>query len=270
MRTAGLMGFGNELQYYSTLLIDVPADTATFSGELILFVEEGHAPVKEQQSFMISSGRNGIGSFIYADQTGNMNDFNFDYASYGLSAEKLTDIRSLRLALPVYTVQYNSPQKVGVSVNGSNYEPQLAQDLNTVAISILKERFVKEMAIALARQLTKKLIEKGTEAATESIAKDKKDDKPKDEDDAEKEKQKKKGEEKAKQAGDVAGFLVNVVNTVTEKADTRNWQSLPAFVSYVRVPLKAGENLISVNYGRTHREIKVTGGQGIQMMGIVL
>lgn len=37
------------------------------------------------------------------------------------------------------------------------------------------------------------------------------------------------------------GALVGIVNAMTEKADTRNWQSLPYALHYTRVPLPAGE-----------------------------
>ena len=174
------------------------------------------------------------------------------------------------MALPEYKVQYSSPQNISVLVNGITHTPQLGQNINSVAVNILKERFLSEMANALARQLTKKLAEKGTHAAAESIAKstDKKEDREADE--AEKEKQKKKQEARAERAGEVAGFLMNIVNTATEKADTRNWQSLPAFVSYVRVPLNAGENVITVSSNGNPITINATGGKGLQMMSVVL
>lgn len=270
LRTATAMGFQNELKYYEASFSGAAPDTQSAFGELILFVEEGNAPVKQQHDFMLTSGKSGIGNFIYTDQNGVNNDFNFDYASYGISSEKLTDVRALRIALPAYEVQYPAPQNISVSSGANVYPVQLAQDLNTVATSILKERFVKEMATALARQLTKKIVEKGAEAATESIAKEKNKDDKKDTTDGEKEKQKKKRQEKAEHAGEVAGFLMNVVNTATEKADTRNWQSLPAFVSYVRIPLHEGENAVTVKYGNNEQVIKINANRGIQMRSIVL
>jgi hypothetical protein len=34
------------------------------------------------------------------------------------------------------------------------------------------------------------------------------------------------------------------VNALTEKADTRNWQTLPHSIYYARVPLKQGDNSV--------------------------
>ena len=35
-----------------------------------------------------------------------------------------------------------------------------------------------------------------------------------------------------------AGLALGIANVATEKADTRNWQSLPSQISYLRIPLK--------------------------------
>ena len=40
------------------------------------------------------------------------------------------------------------------------------------------------------------------------------------------------------------GTLLNIVNTLTEKADTRNWQTLPYSINYTRIPLTKGQNRI--------------------------
>jgi len=217
-----------------------------------------------------TAGSNGISSFNYTDANGLNSNLDFNYAAYGISNDKLTDIRAFRVAMPQYVVRTPQKQMITVTNNGNSFSPELAEDINNIAVNVLKERFVTELANALARQITKKLMEKGTEAVTESIAKsnNNKDDKNKTEEEKEKEKQKK--ERKAKTAGEVAGFLTNIVNTVTEKADTRNWQSLPAYVSYVRIPLSAGENIITVTSNGKPMTLKVNGGKGLQMMGMVV
>jgi uncharacterized protein len=63
---------------------------------------------------------------------------------------------------------------------------------------------------------------------------------------------------------------MNIFNAINEKADTRNWQSLPAFVSYVRIPLQAGENTINISTNDATKTIKVNGGKGLQMIGITV
>jgi hypothetical protein len=38
--------------------------------------------------------------------------------------------------------------------------------------------------------------------------------------------------------------ILSVVNAITEKADTRNWQTLPHSIYYARVPLQEGQNQV--------------------------
>ncbi|MEJ7609879.1 MAG: hypothetical protein WKF88_01730 [Ferruginibacter sp.] len=268
VRTAAMMGFAGEQDQFEKLYRVSYAEKPAVAGELILFIEEGQAPVKQEKNFILTAGKNGISSFYFTDANGLNSEFNFNYNSYGIAGDKLTSQRAFRIALPQYSVQYPQRQNVDVHVNGISYTPQLGQDLNNVAVNVLKERFLLEMGNALARQITKKLVEKGTEAVANEAAKsnDKKEDKNADE--AEKEKEKKKKEERAKHTGEMAGFLMNVINTATEKADTRNWQSLPAYVSYVRVPLTAGENDITVSVNGKPVTMKIMGGKGLQMRGL--
>ena len=42
------------------------------------------------------------------------------------------------------------------------------------------------------------------------------------------------------------GAALGIFNALTERADTRNWQSLPNSIYYARIPLKKGKNTISI------------------------
>ena len=59
---------------------------------------------------------------------------------------------------------------------------------------------------------------------------------------------------------EAGAIALNLANTATEKAGTRNWQTLPGQIQFVRIPLKKGINTISVtsNDGTTHK-IEVEG-----------
>ena len=69
------------------------------------------------------------------------------------------------------------------------------------------------------------------------------------------------------------GAALGIFNALTERADTRNWQSLPNRIYYIRIPLKKGENSISISL-RTIKEspkektIKIEGRKGIQFKRI--
>ena len=269
LRTATAMGFTGEGQRYEKLFNASYVENAPAKNELILFIEEGAAPVKEEKNFLLTAGANGINSFNYIDADGLNANFNFNASAYGINENRLSSLRTFRVAMPTYRVQYQQQAGVTVNANGVNYTPQLAQNVNSIAVNVLKERFVTEMANALARQLTKKLMEKGTQAVAQSMTK-KKENTTSDSSATAKEKQKKENEQRAAMAGEVAGLVMNVFNTVTEKADTRNWQSLPAFVSYVRVPLQEGANTITVNYNGSPITLQVNGNGGLQMKSVVV
>ena len=270
LRTATAMGFNGEEIRYEKLFNAGYIDTKTVKNELILFIEEGAAPVKEEKNFILTAGSNGVNSFKYVDADGLNANFNFNANAYGINEDKLTSLRAFRLSLPSYRLQYQQRAGITVNANGFQYTPQLAQNFNSIAVNILKERFVTEMANALARQITKKLIEKGTQALAESVAKNNTQKQTLDSSETTKEKQKKENQQKVEMVGEVAGLVMNVFNTVSEKADTRNWQSLPAFVSYIRVPLQKGENTITINHNGNPISLKVIGADGLQMKAVVI
>jgi uncharacterized protein len=162
------------------------------------------------------------------------------------------------------------PQNIVVSNDSINYHTELAQNINSICTNVMKERFLKEMGNALARQLTKKLMEKGTEALAKGVVRSTDKREAADTTNTEKEKLEKKKENRINAAGDIAGLAMNIFNAVNEKADTRNWQSLPAFVHYVRIPLHEGENNITVSSNGINKTIKVHGGKGLQMMGLTI
>jgi uncharacterized protein len=270
LRTAVALGFTGEQQQYEKLFNAAYKQDNTDNGELILFVEEGQAPIKEEKNFVLTAGSNGVNSFNYIDANGLNANFNFNANAYGIAEDKLVSLRTFRLALPAYSIQYPQQQNIVVSNNANSYTTQLVQNINSVAVNILRERFLTEMANALARQVTKKLLEKGTEALAQGIARSTDKREAKDTSNAENEKVNREKKETVNAVGQVAGFVMNMVNTATEKADTRNWQSLPAFVSYVRIPLQAGENTITVSTNGQPITLKVNAGKGLQMMSVLV
>ena len=170
------------------------------------------------------------------------------------------------IAMPKYIVQNWQPKEFTVDANENQYQPQLAQNINNIATNTLKERYATELANALARQLTKKGIEKGSQFLATAISKNNMTENKSDSTQSQKEERKEKQNNKAENIGKAVGFVFNMINSGTEKADTRNWQSLPAFVHYVRIPLHAGENIIMVN----NKVIIVEGKKGLQMNTVVL
>jgi hypothetical protein len=84
---------------------------------------------------------------------------------------------------------------------------ELAEDVNKIAFHSLRQRMLQEFGKGLLRAALKKATEHSLRKEDERL-----------------------------------GAVIGIVNAITEKADTRNWQTLPHSIYYSRVPLKEGVN----------------------------
>jgi hypothetical protein len=252
LRTASQNGFADELSRYEQLLnTTYTAQEKPAGGELILFWENGSAPVKAQQDIWFSLVKGGSG-FFFTD-AGGLYNVPFDM-SYNSNNAKLEDLRSFRVALPKYEAQPLYYTTATATVNGKSYGLETAENINTLAFATLKERMLKELSATLTRLAIKKLAEDAVRPA------DKKNN------NAEQTEEQRKKEEKKKTQQEALALGLQLFNFVSEKADTRNWQSLPHTISYVRIPLQKGVNQISLQlngHSAKTTELTVTGNGGM-------
>jgi uncharacterized protein len=96
-----------------------------------------------------------------------------------------------------------------IKADSIEYELELAENISQIAFHSLRQRMMLEFSKGLLRAGMKK-------ATEQSLRKE----------------------------DDRLGALIGVVNAMTEKADTRNWQTLPHSIHYSRVPLREGSNAI--------------------------
>ena len=232
LRTAWLNGFTDELQRYERLFnTTYQHDTTAAGGELVLFWENGLAPVKREQNFFFTLTKNGTGNFVFVDNTGSFNiPFDFDN-SINRDDIKLEDLRSFRVAFPKYEEQPVWFTHASVNLNNQEYRFEKAEDINNLAFETLRERFIKEMTQALSRLAVKKI--------AEAAARPKEDAKNKD-------------------AKEALALAIQVFNFASEKADTRNWQTLPHTIHYTRIPLQKGINELKISLsGRSSETINL-------------
>lgn len=256
------MGFADEQSRYENLFDQkLNLQKSDSSSELILFIEQGSAPVKEDNSIVITN-TNGVGSYQYMDRYGAYVSVPFNHRNYGIKDDKISKIRTIKISLPSFRIVSNKSNSIKINVNDSVYNVELLEDLNILAIKTLDERYLSEISKAMARFLVKKTMEVGSSKLAERLAQ-KNDDKMS-------EKEKKENRENAENIGKVVGFLVNMTNTFTEKADTRTWLSLPAYISYVRVPLSNGVNKIVLNSSGKIININVAAKKGLQLKSVIL
>ena len=260
LRTANKNGFIDEVSRYEKLLNTslVKEEINHEGGELILFWENGSAPVKQQQDLYFTLFKDAGGSFMFADAAG-LYTIPFDFSNgYSSSDIKLENLRSFRVALPKYEAQPLVYSGASLLVNNQTYSPEPVENINTLAFSTLKERTLKELSSTLTRLAVKKL----AEAAIRP--KEEKEDKNKTEEE-------KKKDKKEKAQREALALGLQLFNFATEKADTRNWQSLPHTIYYTRIPLQKGENTISFQLNGTSAksiQLSVNGNGGLQFQNI--
>ncbi|MET0395095.1 MAG: hypothetical protein ABW019_18255 [Chitinophagaceae bacterium] len=252
LRTAQQNGFADELGRYEKLFgTSYTQASAPEGGELILFWENGAAPVKAQQDIWFSLVKNSNG-FFFTDAAGLYN-VPFDMSSgYNSDHFKTADLRTFRVALPKYEAQPLLYTAAAAELNSATYMLEAAENINTLAVTTLRERMLRELSGTLTRLAVKKLAEAAVRPG------DKK------EDDKGKTKEEKKKEEKKRNQREALAMGLQLFSLASEKADTRNWQSLPHTVYYARIPLQKGENRLTLRLqgGSSPAEQIVINGTG--------
>ncbi|AWH85591.1 hypothetical protein HYN59_10935 [Flavobacterium album] len=186
----------------------VPVKTPAPTGEAIVFWENGLGPAKDQ-IVITASGGSGVfyGTYMDGDQL----------EQILIPIPPGADIGNVNaIAIPKYRKRENYYGKAAIIVDNKEQPFELSQDFYPIAKQCLKDRMLRETINLVIRFASKK----AGSALLGAIAK----------------------EAFGSDAGDLTKLGADVAGAATEKADTRNWQSLPATISYARVPLKEGEN----------------------------
>ena len=111
----------------------------------------------------------------------------------------------VRISLPYYENRPVPVTRVRLHVAGRHSESETVEDIIGVSRATLQAALPGITARAIARAVTKYQMSR-----------------------------------QAQQQDDLAGLLVNIMNVVTERADTRSWLTLPADIQMARLDLPAG------------------------------
>jgi hypothetical protein len=127
-------------------------------------------------------------------------------------------LRFFKVAFPRYLERKPVYRNAAVIAQDNKHSFELAQNINEIAFKTLHDRMLRELGNAILRLATKKALEALADEEDENL-----------------------------------GTFINIVNTLTEQADTRNWQTLPYSIHYTRIPLEKGENILEVEaYARNN------------------
>ncbi len=205
LNTAYWTGFRDEFENYKMQFNMQDYQVSKPEAELVFFWHNGLGPVKDEWSinFVINAGA--ANTMIFSN--GDMN-FSFPYVvNDQKDRDELSKLEIFRVAFPRYRERELYFRSAKIQSDSAEYSLELAEDINKVAFHSLQQRMLQEFGKGLLRAALKK-------AAEHSIRKE----------------------------DETLGAVIGLMNAITEKADTRNWQTLPHSIFYSRVPLREGVN----------------------------
>ena len=207
IRTAYLTGFYEDQHEYEQKFNLKYEKQVSDNPQLVFFWLDGFGPVKDEWSinFTLIPGAGGMLMFVNEEYGLSFPFFIGNMRQNERSA--FSDFRMLRVAFPKYIERRPYFTNASIAASSGDYSLELTENVNGIALKTLHDRMLREMANSLLRLATKKAIEAMI----------------------------------AKQNGNL-GALVSIANAVSDKADTRNWQTLPYSFSYTRLPLTVGDN----------------------------
>lgn len=278
IRMAKLNGFRGEVSRYLRILRPQCEEQVGEGGSLVIFWENGQGPIKEE---------NILGFNILRNQSNN--ELRFVNRQYGLDYnvgerayreyDGFQGINNVSVALPSFRSRSYPLHSAEVRYPGGRKELEIVEDLNVIAKQSLRDRFGRELANALMRLAAKEALEAGLRSI--KTKKKNEDEEEGDKEDGEEKKEQEEDEddeeedEYSETLGILLGATADLVNTLTERADIRSWQSLPAEISYRRIPLKRGGNDITVTfYNRHHQRMEsarllVKGHGGLEVRNLI-
>jgi len=212
LRMAKKIGFINELSFFEKeFSMQYNQSWENEGSDLIFFWLNGLGPVKGEFSLTLTKvkGKGGVLTFTNENEGISLPVPTGNYSPE--KAAQLNDLGFVRLAIPKYRSRIPYYKSATIILEGNKFPLEKAEDINQIARSTLQDRSVRELGQAIGRLALKQ--------ATEAVAREQNQD---------------------------IGAAISLINAATEKADTRNWQTLPYSISYQRIPLKRGENKLKL------------------------
>ncbi len=224
MRTAYQLGFGSELDFYENKFGYQYEPEDPDKGHLVFFWLNGFGPVKDEWSINFTNTGYNDGWITLANEEHGLSFPIYIGNKSSSDQSAFKNLSFLRVAFPKYRERKPIFNSASIAANGMNYRLELGENINAVAFQCLQDRMVRELASGIARLATKKAMEEVARNENENL-----------------------------------GTIVSIVNAMTEKADTRNWQSLPYSISYCRIPLDEGMQQVALNTsGRMKHSVPFT------------
>jgi hypothetical protein len=185
-----------------------PAEEAAL-GDVVFLWNNGLGPVKDEWSinFVLVQGSGGVVTFNNEEL-----GLCFPFPIPGNSeSESLSDLKFIRVAFPKYRERplvYDGAYVL--APDGKKQVFEVLENVNSISFQVLRQRMVLELSKSLLRVALKK--------ATEY---------------------------QLRKQNEVLGTIMGGINFFTEKADTRNWQTIPHSICYARIGLPEGKHRVA-------------------------
>jgi hypothetical protein len=217
LRTAYLTGLTTELDQYEREFEMKYNPAKDNTGDLVFIWNNGLGPVKAEWgiTFTIIRGSGGAVTFENADL-----GLSFPFFLNDGGGDGLGDLEFVRIVFPRYVERPLMFTNAELVMGDERHPLQLVEDVNKISFKTLEERMLLELGESLLRVAIKKAEEYAVRNQSEGW-----------------------------------GAVVGALNAITEKADTRNWQTMPHSIYYSRVALPPGTHPVQLQYaGSTEQE----------------
>lgn len=210
LRTAHQTGFRDQVTFFEKKFDQQLRLPPANHGTVVLLWQNGLGPVKHEWSINFTLVRGAGGRVDFVNEELGLS-FPFFLSPSQSSTGNLGDLRIIRVAFPKYVEREPIFRQARISSQGHTAHFELAQNINAIAIKSLEDRMLREMGTALLRLAIKQASEQAVRKKDENL-----------------------------------GAVLSILNTVTEQADTRNWQTLPHQVQYTRLSLPPGQHALNM------------------------
>lgn len=221
LRTAYVCGLTSELSAYEKeFQMKYTPEPPPANGQLVLFWLNGFGPVKAEWGLTFAKEKRGDGAIVFHNQeTGLFFPFFWNTGYSESDRNSIANLKIVRVVFPKYEERPPFYKKGIVEYNNVSYPLEMAEDINQIAFKTLHDRMVRELSNSLLRVAAKQGLQYAASKENQWL-----------------------------------GLAVGLTNAFTEKADTRNWQTLPYSVSYTRIPLSSEENKVELQFSGTKGE----------------
>ncbi len=207
--TAYQTGLHDQVDKYKQIFkLNYDPAEETMLGDVVFLWNNGLGPVKDEWSinFVLAHGAGGVVTFSN-EELGLF--FPFPMPTNHERAS-ITDLKFVRVAFPKYRERRLVYDKACIlTSDGKQQVLEVLENVNSISFQVLRQRMVLELSKALLRVALKKTTEYQV------------------------------GKQSA-----LLGTIVGGINFFTERADTRNWQTIPHSIYYTRLRLPEGRHQV--------------------------